>query len=254
MLGEASPDHTQPSTARTIRVAVVWLALWLLPVAAVAAVAGPGNVYTSIAVFFSKMALVTFGGAYAVLAYVAQQAVSHYHWVTPGEMLDGLGHGRNDARPPDHGVAIRGLHGGLPFARYASAAGGRCSRWTARDMGDLHTLLSMDIRRRSLHRKLRGNKALSGALSAITAAVVGVILNLAIWFAIHALFRATRHISGFGLSFDAPVPASLNVWSLVLALGAAIAIFRFKIGMIPTLAASCAAGVVLYALGLVTPL
>ena len=91
MLGEASPDHTQPSTARTIRVAVVWLALWLLPVAAVAAVAGPGNVYTSIAVFFCKMALVTFGGAYAVLAYVAQQAVSHYHWVTPGEMLDGLG-------------------------------------------------------------------------------------------------------------------------------------------------------------------
>ncbi len=91
LLGEASPDHTQPLTARTIRVAVVWLALWLLPVAAVAAVAGPGNVYTSIAVFFSKMALVTFGGAYAVLAYVAQQAVSSYHWVTPGEMLDGLG-------------------------------------------------------------------------------------------------------------------------------------------------------------------
>ena len=83
---------------------------------------------------------------------------------------------------------------------------------------------------------------------------MGVILNLAIWFAIHALFRATRHINGFGLSFDAPVPESLNVWSLVLALGAAIAIFRFKLGMIPTLAASCAAGVVLYALGLVTPL
>jgi len=102
--------------------------------------------------------------------------------------------------------------------------------------------------------QLRGNKALSGALSAITAAVVGVILNLSIWFSVHALFRDTRHVNGFGLSFDAPVPASLNVWSLVLALGAAIAIFRFKVGMIPTLAASCVAGVLLYALSLATPL
>jgi chromate transporter len=85
LLGEVSPDHTQPLTARTIRVAAVWLALWLLPVAAVAAVAGPGNVYISIAVFFSKMAMVTFGGAYAVLAYVAQQAVSAYHWSPPAK-------------------------------------------------------------------------------------------------------------------------------------------------------------------------
>jgi chromate transporter len=91
LLGEAIPDQARPSGARAIRVAAFWLALWLLPVAAVAAVAGTGSVFTSIAVFFSKMALVTFGGAYAVLAYVAQQAVSAYHWVTPSEMLDGLG-------------------------------------------------------------------------------------------------------------------------------------------------------------------
>ena len=104
--------------------------------------------------------------------------------------------------------------------------------------------------------QLRGNKPLSGALSAITAAVVGVILNLAIWFAVHTVFRATRHIGGFGLSFDAPVLTSLDVWSLILALGAAIAIFRFKIGMIPTLMGSCVAGGVLHAIGLValTPL
>jgi chromate transporter len=104
--------------------------------------------------------------------------------------------------------------------------------------------------------QLRGNKPLSGALSAITAAVVGVILNLAIWFAVHTVFRATRHIVGFGLSFDAPVLTSLDVWSLILALGAAIAIFRFKVGMIPTLVGSCAAGALLHALGLVaqTPL
>ena len=100
--------------------------------------------------------------------------------------------------------------------------------------------------------QLRGNKPLSGALSAITAAVVGVVLNLAIWFAVHTVFRRTLHIGSFGLSFDAPIPASLDVWSLILALGAAIAIFRFKAGMIPTLAASCVASVVFYALGVVT--
>ncbi len=79
-----------------------------------------------------------------------------------------------------------------------------------------------------------------------------MVLNLPIWFAIHTVFRATRHVGGFGFSFDAPVPASLDVWSVILALGAAIAIFRFKVGMIPTLAASCAAGVLFYSPGLVT--
>jgi chromate transporter len=97
----------------------------------------------------------------------------------------------------------------------------------------------------------RGNKSLTGALSAITAAAVGVVLNLAIWFAVHTVVHATRHIAGFGLSFDAPVPTTLDVWSLILALGAAIAIFRFKVGMIPTLAGSCAAGAALHAFGLV---
>jgi chromate transporter len=85
LLGEAIPDHAHPSNARTLRVAAFWLTLWLAPVIAVAAIMGADNVFTSIAVFFSKMALVTFGGAYAVLAYVAQQAVGTYHWVTPAK-------------------------------------------------------------------------------------------------------------------------------------------------------------------------
>ncbi|MBR7539347.1 chromate transporter, partial [Mycobacterium tuberculosis] len=83
--------HARPTLARTLRVAAVWLLLWLVPVALLAALLGPANVFTLIAVFFSKMAAVTFGGAYAVLAYVAQQAVEHYHWLQPREMLDGLG-------------------------------------------------------------------------------------------------------------------------------------------------------------------
>src|SRR6266540_2268341 len=91
MLGEGIPDHARPTVARALGVSAIWLALWLIPVIALLATLGSANVFSPIAVFFSKMAVVTFGGAYAVLSYVAQQAVEHYHWLKPGEMLDGLG-------------------------------------------------------------------------------------------------------------------------------------------------------------------
>jgi chromate transporter len=100
--------------------------------------------------------------------------------------------------------------------------------------------------------RLRGNKALTGALSAITAAVVGVILNLAVWFAVHSIFHETRPLRGYGLSLDMPVPASLDPWALVLSAAAVIAIFRFKAGMIQTLIACSAIGVVLYLCGAIT--
>ncbi len=96
---------------------------------------------------------------------------------------------------------------------------------------------------------LRGNKALHGALSAITAAVVGVVLNLAIWFAVHTLFRETQPIRGFGFSFDAPDFTTVNVPALLLSVAAVVAMFRFKVGMIPTLAACSAAGIALYLAG-----
>jgi len=99
---------------------------------------------------------------------------------------------------------------------------------------------------------LRGNKALNAALSAITAAVVGVVLNLAIWFAIHTVFRETVPVHAFPLSFDAPNLITVDPWALALSVAAAIAIFRFKVGMIPTLAACCIAGIVLYLLGAIS--
>jgi len=256
LLGEANPDHARPSAARAIRVAAFWLALWLAPVIGIAAMAGTGNVFTSIALFFSKMALVTFGGAYAVLAYVAQQAVENYHWVTPGEMLDGLGMAETTPGPLIMVLQFVGFMAafrapGIFPPLLAGALGGLLATWVT--FAPCFLWIFVDA---PYIEQLRGNKPLSGALSAITAAVVGVVLSLAIWFAIHTVFRVTRQIGGLGLSFDAPVPASLDVWSLILALGAAIAIFRFKVGMIPTLAGSCAAGSALYAVGLVavTPL
>jgi chromate transporter len=97
--------------------------------------------------------------------------------------------------------------------------------------------------------KLRDNKAVNGALTAITAAVCGVILNLAVWFAVHTVFRQVVPVRTAGLAFDAPVPASVDIWALALAVAAAVAIFRFKVGMLTTLAACCAAGIVLHVAG-----
>src|SRR5262245_13120305 len=100
MLGEGIPEHARPTVARALAVSAIWLALWLIPVIALLVTLGSANVFSQIAVFFSKMAVVTFGGAYAVLAYVAQQAVEHYGWLKPGEMLDGLGMAETTPGPP----------------------------------------------------------------------------------------------------------------------------------------------------------
>src|SRR6516162_2196142 len=91
LLGEELPEHARPSVERALSVSAIWLALWLVPVIALLFTLGVDNVFSQIATFFSKMAVVTFGGAYAVLAYVAQGAVEQYGWLKPGEMLDGLG-------------------------------------------------------------------------------------------------------------------------------------------------------------------
>jgi chromate transporter len=195
------------------------------------------------------MAVVTFGGAYAVLAYVAQQAVETYHWVTPGEMLDGLGMAETTPGPLIMVLQFVGFMGafrdpGTLSPLVAGALGGLLATWVTFTPCFLWIFLGAPY-----IEKLRGNQALSGALAAITAAVVGVVLNLAIWFAIHTIFRSTFTVRGYGLSFEAPTLANVDPWALGLAVAAAVAIFRFKAGMIQTLAACCAAGVLLYLAG-----
>ena len=134
MLGEAIPDHARPNPVRALRVTAVWLALWLIPVAALIVGLGPNNVFSQIAIFFSKMALVTFGGAYAVLAYVAQQAADYYHWVSPREMLDGLGMAETTPGPLIMVVQFVGFmaafrdSGGLP-PMLAATFGGLLVTW-----------------------------------------------------------------------------------------------------------------------------
>jgi chromate transporter len=251
MLGGELPDHVRPSIPRALKVSAVWLLLWLVPVGALLIALGQANVFSQIALFFSKMAMVTFGGAYAVLAYVAQQAVEHYHWVQPREMLDGLGMAETTPGPLIMVLQFVGFMAayrepGMLSPMLAGTLGGLLATWVTFTPCFLWIFLGAPF-----IETLRGNKGLAGALTAITSAVVGVILNLSIWFALHTLFRQTIPVRSFGLSFDMPVWPSIDVAALILAVAAAAAIFRFNIGMLTVLAGSCVAGVVLRLSGVI---
>ena len=252
LLGDEIPEHTRPTLGRSLRVAATWLAAWLVPVLALIIILGRDNVFSQIGIFFSEMAVVTFGGAYAVLAYVAQQAVETYHWLKPGEMLDGLGMAETMPGPLIKVLQFVGFMGAyrdpgsLP-PMLAGTLGGLLATWITFVPCFLWIFLGAPFAE-----KLRDVKSLNAALSAVTAAIVGVVLNLAIWFAIHSLFRETIPIRAFPLSFDAPNLATVVPWTSVLAIAAAIAIFRFKVGMIPTLVACCAAGIVLHLVGAIS--
>jgi len=248
-------DHELPqeraAAGHTLRVLLIWGAIWLVPVAAILVALGPDDVFSHVAVFFSKMAMVTFGGAYAVLSYVAQQAVEHYGWLKPGEMLDGLGMAETTPGPL---IMVTQFVGFMAAFRNAGAMppllagtlGGLLTTWVTFAPCFLWIFVGAPYVER-----LRGNRALAGALSAITAAVVGVILNLAVWFALHTVFADTRPFAAGPIRFDLPVFASLNPWALALAAAAVLAVFRFKVGMVQALAACAAAGVALHLAGLV---
>ena len=241
-LGEAMPEHARPALAWSLKLAAVCLLLWLGPVLILLLTLGNDDVFSQIAVFFSKMAVVTFGGAYAVLAYVAQQAVETYGWLRPGEMLDGLGLAETTPGPlimVTQFVGFMAAHrqpGALdPFV--AATLGGLLTTWVTFTPCFLWIFLGAPFIER-----LRGNVALSGALSAITAAVVGVILNLALWFALHTLFRRVGEVKAGPLDFDWPAWATVDPAALLLSAAAVVAMFRFRLGPLPVLALCAAAG------------
>lgn len=249
LLGEELPAHARPTWRETVRTALVWLVLWLLPVAALLIALGPDDVFSRIATFFSTMAIVTFGGAYAVLAYVAQQAVENYGWLGPKEMLDGLGMAETTPGPLIMVLQFVGFLGayrdpGGLSPLVAGTLGGLLATWVTFVPCFLWIFLGAPFIER-----LRGNAAVAGALSAITAAVVGVVLNLAVWFALHTLFRETTLVAAGKFRFDAPVLASIDPAAFVLSLGAGYAIFMTRAGVITTLLATSAAGLALYSLG-----
>jgi chromate transporter len=246
---EEIPAHVRPSLPRLIRVAFIGVSIWLAPLVALLVTAGPTNVFTAIAAFNSRMAVVTFGGAYAVLAYMAQQAVEYYHWLKPEEMLVGFGFAETTPGPLISVVQFVGFMaafrqpGSLPPA-LAGTLGGLMAQWSTFVPSFLWIFMGAPY-----IESLRNNKALSAALAAITAAVVGVIANLAIWFALHTLFGEVQLWHVLGMSLQIPVLDTVNLPALALSVAAVIALFRFKVGMIATLLGSSVAGIAMHFAG-----
>jgi chromate transporter len=241
-LGDGMPAHARPNLQWSLRVSVILLLLWLAPVALLYVTLGPDNVFTQIGVFFSKMAVVTFGGAYAVLAYVAQEAVQNYQWLRPGEMLDGLGMAETTPGPLIMVLQFVGFLGayrdaGSLGALQAATIGAILATWVTFVPCFLWIFLGAPFIER-----LRGNTAISGGMAAITAAVVGVILNLAIWFGLHVLFSEVIVVRAGPLSIEIPVLSSIDRASLTLTLLAVFAIFRLKMSVMTVLLSSAVLG------------
>ncbi|MGO9572114.1 MAG: chromate efflux transporter [Desulfomonilaceae bacterium] len=244
MLEQQTPEHTRPSALRAVAVAMTWSILWFAPIALILAFLGSENVYFQEALFFSKTAVVTFGGAYAVLAYVAQQAVENYGWLTPGEMLEGLGLAETTPGPlilvlPFVGflAAFRNPGGLTPMI--AGTLGAILTTWATFVPCFLWVLAGGPY-----VESLRGNKSLHTAMSSITAAIVGVVLNLAVWFALHTIFGSIQDVRILGGHLQVPVWNTVNIPSLFIAVFAMLAIFRLKLGMIPTIGCSAAIGII----------
>ena len=224
-----SPPHTQPSLSRAIRVTIVWLVLWLAPTALVGLWLGWNHTLFEEGVFFSKAAVVTFGGAYAVLPYVAQQALFHYGWLKPGQMMDGLGLAETTPGPLIMVLQFVGFMGGWQHPEglspiMAGTIGALLTTWVTFTPCFLWIFLGGPY-----IEKLRGNIRLTTALSAITAAVVGVVLNLAVWFALNTIFPSHRNFDWFALA---------------LAIVAFVGMLKWKWDIIPVVISSGVLGLI----------
>jgi chromate transporter len=232
----------RPSLARTLRILAVGLLVWATPVAAVALFTGTGSTLTTQGLFFSGTALVTFGGAYAVLAYVAQRAVETYGWLSPGEMVRGLALAETTPGPlimVVQFVAFLGAyHHPDPLSPWTGAVvGALLTTWVTFVPCFLFIFLGAPYVER-----LRGNHSLSAALTGITAAVVGVIANLALYFAVHTLFATTQPWRWGPLRLELPELSSLRPVALAITVVAVVLVFRLRWSVPRTLAVCAGLG------------
>lgn len=244
ILDEGSSDHTQTGWVRSLKVAGVWLPLWLGPVVILGLALGWDNVFARMAVFFSKMAVVTFGGAYAVLAYVAQEAVGKYQWLSAGDMLNGLALAETTPGPL---ILV------LQFVGFLAAfkAPGVLSPLLA---GTLGAVLTVWVTFTPCYfwiflgapyiERVRKVTALKEALSGVTAAVAGVVLNLSIWFGLHALFAQVGAIHLGILNIPYPVWSTIDFVALGLTVLAFGAMKFLKLGMVATLGGCAVLGMI----------
>ncbi len=241
LIADDALTHAAPSLARSLGVLALWGGLWLVPLAGLAWWLGDEHVLVRLGVFFAQAAALTFGGAYALLAWVAQQAVTVHGWVTPAEMMDGLGLAETTPGPlilVTEFVGFLGAHrqgGAHPLL--LGTLGAVVVTWVTFLPSYLWIFLGAPF-----VEHLRGLRALNAALSGVTAAVVGVILNLALWFALHTIFAEVVRWQRGPLILDLPVLASVDWAALVIALAASVAMLRFAVGMLPVLAASVVLG------------
>jgi chromate transporter len=243
LLGQGKLTHTRPSTSRAIRVTLIWLVIWWAPVLAVVALFGRHSVLAKEGLFFSQAAMVTFGGAYAVLAYIAQEAVATFHWITPGQMLDGLALAETTPGPLIMVVQFVAFLGAYHHqtgmsAMGAGIAGSVLTTWVTFAPCFLWIFLGAPY-----IEALRSNRALHAALSAVTAAVVGVVLNLSVWFTLHTVFAQVDERPWGWAHLEVPAWPTLQWSSAVIAAAAMLAMLRFKAGMGWVLLASGLAGI-----------
>jgi chromate transporter len=231
-----------PTALGSLKTGLIWLTLWLTPVFSLHLALGADHVMSALARFFSLLSVVTFGGAYAVLAYMAQAAVATFHWLSPGEMLDGLGLAETTPGPLILVTEFVGFvaayrePGALP-ALLSAILGSALVLWVTFVPSFLWIFLGAPYVER-----VRGLRALSDALEAITAAVVGVILNLSVWFALHALFAEVSERHVWGVRLLEPVAASMSLPVLALTALAFLALFGLRLGTLVTLALTAALG------------
>ena len=248
--------HQRPSWQKSLLVLMICGGIWLVPLVGLFLVLGPSHIFTQQGLFFSQVAVVSFGGAYAVLAYMAQQAVSHYGWLTPSEMLDGLGMAETTPGPLIMVTQFVGFLGGyrnpgLLDPMLAGTIGAAVTTWVTFAPCFLWIFLGAPY-----IESLRSNRALARALSGITAAVVGVVLSLAIWFGLQVLFTAMADATALGplasmIAMRLPVLSSFDPAAAAISMLSLLAIVVFRSGVITVIAASAAAGLVASAAGLV---
>lgn len=236
---DAVPDVEPVAMRSTVSTAVLWLAIWLVPLFVVYGAFGADHVLSKLALFFSKLAVVTFGGAYAVLAYMAQDVVHLHGWLQPGEMLDGLGLAETTPGPL---ILVTEFVGFLAAYRAGGGepvlmglGGAAVTLWATFAPCFLFIFVGAPYIAR-----LQSAPRLRAALTGITAAVVGVILNLSVWFAIHVLFKTVGDTRIGPLHVMVPELSSLDGVAAGLALVAALLVFAFHRSIITTLAI-CAA-------------
>jgi chromate transporter len=242
--GEVVTAPADPNRWRHFFVAaIVGIVLWWTPVALAALVLGPAHVLVTIGTFFSKLAVVSFGGAYALLAYMAQQAVETHHWMTAPEMVDGLGLAETTPGPlilvTQFVGFLAAFREAVPFSPVvAGILGAAMTTWVTFTPSMLWIFAGAPF-----VEQLRGNRKLSGALAAITAAVVGVILNLTVWFALHVLFGRVEETRVGWLRYFAFDPLSLDLRASALAVIAAVLAFGLHRSLIEVVGVMAALGV-----------